>query len=65
MRRSGLFAEAVSVVPDGDDVTVVEQPVEDRRGHDGVAKDGPQFADGAVRGDEHGAALVVSGSYHT
>ena len=68
MRRSGLlqkpaaplFAEAVAVAPDGDDVAVVQQAIEDPGRDDRVPEDAAPFADGAVGGDEHGAALVAS-----
>ena len=67
-RRSGLlqkaaatlFAEPVAVAPDRDDVTVVEQAVEDGGRYYGVAEHGAPFADGAVRGHQHGAALVAT-----
>jgi len=41
-------------------LAVVKQPVEDRGGDHGVAEDGAPFADGAVRGDQHRAALIAS-----
>jgi hypothetical protein len=53
-----LFAEAVAVAPDGDDVAVVEQPVEDRCGDDWIAQDLAPFANRAVGRDEHASAFV-------
>ena len=41
------------------DVAVVEQPVEDGGGDDGVAEHGAPLADGAVRCDHHGAFHVA------
>ena len=67
-RRSGLlqkagaalFAQAVAVAADGDDVAVVKQAVEDGGGHDRIAEDLAPFADGAVAGDEQAAAFVAA-----
>ena len=42
-------------------MAVVEQPVEDGGGDDGVAEDGTPLADRAVAGDQQAAALVASG----
>jgi hypothetical protein len=36
----------------------VGEPVEERRGHLGVAEDGEPFAEGQVGGDDHRGALV-------
>ena len=42
-------------------MTVMQQPVEDRRGEDVVAKDGAPLRDDLVRGDEQTAAFVPPG----
>lgn len=55
-----LFAESIAVSADGDDVAVVKQPIEDRRGDDGITEDRAPFSDGAVEGHEHGAALIAA-----
>jgi hypothetical protein len=48
-----------SVAADGDDVAVMEQPVEDGGGDDGVAEGGAPFPDRAVAGDQQAAALIA------
>jgi hypothetical protein len=55
-----LFTQPVAIATDGDDLAVVEQPVEDHGGDDRIAEHGSPLADGAVRGDQHGTALVAS-----
>src|SRR6266496_3410814 len=46
---------------DGDDVAVVEEPVEDGGGEDLVGEDLAPFAEGLVAGDDDGAFLVAAG----
>jgi hypothetical protein len=66
-RRSGLlqkpaaalFAKAIAVTSDGDDLAVVKQPVEDRGGDHGVAEDAAPFPNGSVRGDQCRTALIA------
>jgi len=41
-----------------DDMAVVRQPVEQRRGHLGIAEDGGPFREAQVGGDHHACALV-------
>ena len=57
---AALFAQAVAVAADGDDVAVVQQPVEDRGGDHRIAEDGAPLADRPVRGDQHGTPLVAA-----
>ena len=56
--RSGAVLEPPAVVAGLDDVAVVGEPVEQRRGHLGVAEDAGPFAEGQVGGDDHRGALV-------
>ena len=44
----------LAVAPDGDDVAVMKQPVEDRCSNDRIAEDLAPFASRAAGGDEHG-----------
>src|SRR6266516_800393 len=46
---------------DGDDVAVVEEPVEDGGGEDLVGEDLAPFAEGLVAGGDYGAFLVAAG----
>jgi hypothetical protein len=56
---SAFLAQAIAVAADGDYLAVMEQPVEDGGGDDRIAEDGAPFADRAIRGDQHAAALVA------
>ena len=60
--RSGSVLEAPALVVGVDDLAVVGQAVEQRRGHLGVAQDGWPFAEGEVGGDDEVASdeLVCS-----
>ncbi len=67
VRRSGLlqkgapvlFATAVALAADGDDVAVVEHSVEDGGSDHRIAEDRAPLPDGPVRGDPHGSAFVA------
>ena len=50
--------EAPALVAGLDDVAVVREPVEQRRGHLGVAEDAGPFAEAQVGGDDHAGVLV-------
>ena len=50
--------EAPTVIPGLDDVAVMGQAVEQRRGHLGVAEDAGPFAEGEVGGDDDGCPLI-------
>ena len=39
---------------------MVKEPIEQRRGHHRVAKDVTPFGKAAIRGEDHGAALIAS-----
>jgi hypothetical protein len=54
-----LFAQPVAVAADGDDVAVMEEVVEDRGRHHGIAERSSPLADRAIAGDRHAAALVT------
>jgi len=51
-------AEAVAVVAGFDDVAAVGEPVEQRRGHLGVAEDGGPFGEAEVGGDDQAGLFV-------
>src|SRR3984957_4802105 len=53
-----LGAEPVAVAPDGQDVTVVQEPVEDCGRDDRIGEYDAPFSKAAVRGDHHGAGFV-------
>ncbi len=53
--------EPVAGAVDGDDVAVVEEPVEDGGGEDFVTEDLAPFAEGLVRGEDDRALLVALG----
>ena len=55
-RRRGFKSPAV--VAGLDDVAVVDQPVEQRGGHLGVAEHARPFAEGKIGGDDDRGALV-------
>src|SRR3954452_15846079 len=52
--------EAVAGSVDGDDVAVVQQPVEDRGGEHVVAEDLAPFGEALVAGDDRAAAFVAA-----
>ena len=54
-----MTAEAIAGALDLDDDGMVKQAVEQRGGDDGAAKDLAPFGKAAVRGQNHGAALVA------
>jgi hypothetical protein len=58
LRASGAVFEAPAFVAGLDDVAVVGEAVEERRGHLGVAEDGRPFTEGEVGGDDDGGLLV-------
>ena len=55
----GVLAEAIAGALDLHDDGVVEQPVEQRGGDDGIAEDVAPFGKAAVGGEDHGAAFVA------
>ena len=57
--RAAFLTQPVAVAPDGDDLAVVQQPVEYRRRHYRIAKHAAPLANCAVAGDQHRAALVA------
>ena len=54
-----MLPHAVAVAPDVDDVAVVEQPIDERGGHDLVAEDVPSLLEALVGGEDDGADLVA------
>jgi hypothetical protein len=54
-----VTAETIAGALDLDDNGMVKQAVEQRGGNDGAAKDLAPFGKAAVRGQNHGAALVA------
>lgn len=57
---AALLAQPIAVAADGDDVAVVEEPVEDGGGGHWIAENRAPFAHGAVAGDEQAVALVAA-----
>ena len=55
---SGAVLEAPALVAGLDDVAVMGEAVEQRRGHLGVAEDARPFAEGEVGGDDDRGLLV-------
>ena len=55
----GVASHAVAVAADVDDVAAVEQPVEQRGGHDLVAEDLSPLLEALV-GGEHGRSVLVA-----
>src|SRR3546814_16384470 len=55
--RSAVF-EAPAIVARLDDIAVVGDAVEQRRGHLGIAEDGGPLAEREVRGDDDAGALI-------
>ena len=55
---SGAVFEAPALVAGLDDFAVVGEPVEQGRGHLGVAKHARPFAEGEIGGDDDRGALV-------
>ena len=55
----GVLTEPIARAFDLDDDGVVEQPIEQRGGDDGIAEDLAPFGEAAVRGEDHGALLVA------
>jgi len=53
--------ETVGLIAGLDDVAVMGQPVQERRGHLGVAEDAGPFPEGEVGGDHHAGVLVELG----
>ena len=56
----GMLTQPVARAFNLDDDGVVKQPIEQRGGDDGIAEDLAPFGKAAVRGEDHGAALVAS-----
>ncbi len=54
-----MLAQAVARTLDLNDDGVVKEPVEESRGHDGVAKDFSPFRESAIGGEDHGAFFVA------
>ena len=57
---SSFLAQAVAVTTDCDDMTMVQQAVQDRCRYYGIAKDGPPLADGAIRCHQHCPFLIAT-----
>ena len=55
----GVTAETIAGPLDLDDNGMVKQAIQQRGGDDGAAKDLAPFGKAAVRGQNHGAALVA------
>ena len=55
----GMLAKAVAGTFDLDHAGVVQEPVEQRGGHDRVAEHGAPLGEALVRGEDHGALLVA------
>ena len=53
-----VWAKAVAGALDLDDDGVMQEPIEQRGGDDGVAEDLSPFGEAAVRGQDHRALLV-------
>ena len=58
----GVLAHAVAVAADVDEVAVVQEPVDERRGHDLVAEDLAPFLEALV-GGEHGRGVFVAAGH--
>jgi hypothetical protein len=58
---AALFLEPVGLPADRDDGAVMQEPIEDSGGDDGVAEDFSPIADGPVGCDEDGALLIAAG----
>ena len=58
MRWSGAAFESPAIVAGLDDVAVVSEAIEKRRGHLGVAEDARPFAEGEIGGDDDRSAFV-------
>src|SRR5690242_828538 len=54
-----LLAQPVALATDRDDVTVVQQAVQDRGGNQGVPEDACPLAHAAVAGDQDATPLVA------
>jgi hypothetical protein len=55
-----LFLQSIAVTADGDDVTVVQQTIEDGGGDDGIAEYRAPLADAAVAGEQDCTAFVTT-----
>ena len=56
-----LLSEPIALAPDVDHVAVMQQPVEDGRGDDGVPEQFAPLAEALVRSEDYGAPLVAGG----
>src|SRR6266542_41983 len=54
-----MLAHPVAVPPDVHDVAVVDQPIDERAGHDVVAEDLAPFVEALVGGEDRGAGFVA------
>ena len=54
-----MLFETIAVAPDVDDPGVMQEPVEDGRGNDGVTEELLPVAEAFVRGDDRRALLVA------
>lgn len=54
----GMLPQPVAGAYDLDDDGMVQQPIEQRGGGDGIAGDLASFGKAAVRGEDHGASFV-------
>ncbi len=57
-QRSGAVLEAPALVAGLDDVAVMGEAIEQRRGHLGIAEHARPFAEGEIGGDQDRGALV-------
>ena len=57
--RLTLLSELVALAADVEDVAVVQQPVQDGRGDDGVTQQLAPFTEALVRGQDNAPALVA------
>jgi hypothetical protein len=57
--KIGVLTEPVARTFNLDDNVVVEQPIEEGSGDNGIAEDLAPFGEAAVGGEDHGALLVA------
>ncbi len=54
------FSQTIALSADGDVAAVVEQPIENDGGDDGIVGDGPQFIARPIGGQQDAALLVAA-----
>jgi hypothetical protein len=57
---AALFLQTIAVTPDGDDVAVVQQAVENGSGHQGITEYRSPFAHTSIASDQHSATLIAT-----